>query len=292
MSRAPPPPSRNGIEMVMDTTKGNSLIESQVADMLVKPLQASSVILGAPGVKVENSSTPIKFPKLTGNTNAGFVGENELIPESDEFDFGELTLMPTELKSVKAIVRVSNELIRMAKQSVSTVLQAKVVEDVRDVLDTALITSLGEDDTITGLLHSGIETAPFSTADPDSIMDGIAFMSGNEVTPTRIYMNGGDFFEMRKLKDGDGRYLLQADVSSGARFSLHGIPVTVTNKLPAGKAIMGNMADLVIVRDIDPTISILTERYADYDQTGIRVVARYDQGVLRDDSFLILDTAG
>ena len=45
----------------------------------------------------------------------------------------------------------------------------------------------------------------------------------------------------------------------------------------------------MVVRDLDPTVTILTERYADYDQTGIRVVARYDQGILRDESFLILD---
>lgn len=277
--------------MPVDTTNSNSLIETKVSEMLVQPLQAASVILNAPGVTVEGSSTPIKFPKLSGNANAGFIAENEKIPdEADTLDFGELTLMPTDLKAVKTIVRVSNELIRMAKTSVSTVLQNKVVSDVRDTLDLALLTGDGAENTITGLLNSGIETAPFSPVDPDTVMDGLAYMSGNEAVPTRIYMSGTDFFTMRKLKDNDGRYLLQADVSSGARYSLHGVPVTVTNKLPAGKMVMGNMADLVVVRDLDPAVTILTERYADFDQTGIRVVARYDQGVLRDESFLILDT--
>lgn len=276
--------------MSVDTTNSNSLIETKVSAMLVEPLRAASVILSAPGVTVEASSTPIKFPTLSGNANAGFIGENEKIPDDGEtLDFGELTLMPTDLKAVKTIVRVSNELIRMAKTSVSTVLQNKVVSDVRDTLDLALLTGDGEENTIKGLLNSGVETAPFAAADPDTVMDGLAYMSGNESVPTRIYMSGTDFFTMRKLKDGDGRYLLQADVSSGARYALHGIPVTVTNKLPAGKVIMGRMSDLVVVRDLDPAVTILTERYADYDQTGIRVVARYDLGVLRDESFLILD---
>lgn len=277
--------------MAVDSTKGNSLIETQVSSMLIEPLQAASVILNAPGVKIENSSTPIKFPKLTGKVNAEFVGENELIPDgSDGLDFGELTLMPTDLKSVKAIVRVSNELVRMAKTSVSTVLQRKVVNDVRDALDLALLTGTGEDNTITGILNLGLDTAPFSTADPDTIMDGLAFMSAKETAPNRIYMNGTDFFTMRKLKDADGHYLLQSDVSSPGVFRLHGVEVQVTNKLPAGKAIMGNMADLVLVRDEDARVTILTERYADFDQTGIRVAARYDMGALRDESFLILDT--
>lgn len=276
--------------MSVDTTNSNSLIETKVSAMLVEPLRAASVILNAPGVTVEASSTPIKFPTLSGNANAGFIGENQKIPDDGEtLDFGELTLMPTDLKAVKTIVRVSNELIRMAKTSVSTVLQNKVVSDVRDTLDLALLTGDGAENTITGLLNSGIETAPFAAADPDTVMDGLAYMSGNESVPTRIYMSGTDFFTMRKLKDGDGRYLLQADVSSGARYALHGIPVTVTNKLPAGKVILGNMSDLVVVRDLDPAVTILTERYADYDQTGIRVVARYDLGVLRNESFLILD---
>lgn len=282
--------------MSVDTTNSNSLIETKVSEMLVEPLRAASVILNAPGVTVEASSTPVKFPKLSGNANAGFIAENGKIPDDDDtLDFGELTLMPTDRKAVKTIVRVSNELIRMARTSVSTVLQNKIVSDVRDTLDTALLTGDGggdtPDGTITGLLNAGIETAPFDAADPDTVMDGLAYMSGNESVPTRIYMSGADFFTMRKLKDGDGRYLLQPDVSSAARYSLHGIPVTVTNKLPAGKVVMGNMSDLVVVRDLDPTVTILTERYADYDQTGIRVVARYDLGVLRDESFLILDAA-
>lgn len=282
--------------MTVDSTKGNTLIEEKVSELLVQPLQAASVILSAPGVTVEDSSTPIKFPKLSGNVNAGFVAENEKIAsDTDSLNFGELTLMPTTLKSIKTIVRVSNELVRMAKTSVSSVLQAKIVGDVRDTLDTALLTGTGLDesdvanDTITGLLHSDIESAPFSALDPDTVLDAIAYMAGNEVTPSALYMSGADFFNMRKLKDGDGRYLLQADVSSAARYALHGIPVTVTNKLPVGKAILGNMADLVVVRDLDPTVTILSEAFAEYDQTGIRVVARYDQGVLRDESFLILD---
>lgn len=282
--------------MTVDSTKGNTLIEEKVSELLVQPLQAASVILSAPGVTIEDSSTPIKFPKLSGNVNAGFVAENEKIAsDTDSLDFGELTLMPTTLKSIKTIVRVSNELVRMAKTSVSSVLQAKIVGDVRDTLDTALLTGTGTDEagdpnnTITGLLHSAIESAPFSALDPDTVLDAIAYMAGNEVTPSALYMSGADFFNMRKLKDGDGRYLLQADVSSAARYALHGIPVTVTNKLPVGKAILGNMADLVVVRDLDPTVTILSEAFAEYDQTGIRVVARYDQGVLRDESFLILD---
>ena len=275
--------------MAVDSNTGNSLIQEQVANMLVEPLTAASAILSAPGVTVFNSSEPLRVPTLNTPVETNWVGENEEIPEGAA-SFGEIELMPTNRKSIKSIVRVSNELIRMAKMGVSAVLQNRIVTDARDKLDTAMIQGDGAGDTVTGLLNQpGIESAPFDATDPDTILDALAFMSANEVTPTRVLMSGKDFFDVRKLKDGDGRYLLTDSITEDARYQLHGVPVTVTNKLPKGKAIAANMPDIAVVRDVDPRVTLLPERYAEFDQVGIRVVTRYDLGVLRNEGVLILD---
>ena len=52
-----------------------------------------------------------------------------------------------------------------------------------------------------------------------------------------VSSNGGDFINLRKLKLeslSSARYLLESDVTAGPTYSLFGIPVTVTNKLPSG----------------------------------------------------------
>ena len=279
--------------MAVDSTTANTLIQEQVANFLVEPLTAASVVLGAtPGPTTFVSSEPLRIPTMAGTFNPSWVGENEKIPDDESADFGEIELMPTARKSIKTIVRVSNELIRMATVGVSSVLQNRVVADVRDKLDTALLMGDGVDDTVTGILEQpGVETAPLDLADPDTILDGLAWLAGNEITPNRLIMNGTDFFAVRKLKDADGRGLLQSDLTGDATYRLHGVPVSVSNKVPAGRAVLADMSQIAVVRDEDARVTILNERYADFDQVGIRVVSRYDLGLIRPEGVLILDTA-
>lgn len=278
--------------MSVDSTAGNTLIKEQVASVLVEPLTAASVILGGtPGPTIFQSSEPLRVPTLESTFDPAWTGENELIAD-ETATFGEIELMPTSRKSIKTIVRVSNELVRMAKAGVSTVLQRRMVTDVRDKLDTALLTGDGLDNTVTGILNqTGLTSAPFSAADPDTILDALSALSALEVTPDRLILNGSDFFALRKLKDSDGRGLLQPDLTAPAAYALHGVPVTVTNKVPAGKGILASMADIAVVRDEDTRVAIDTSRYLDYDQTAIRVTARYDLGILRSAGVLILDSA-
>ena len=275
--------------MANDSTTANTLIKEQVAGFLVQPLERASVILNA-GATVFNSSEPLRIPTITEGVNPTWVGENELIPE-DEVTTGEISLMPTNRKSIKVITRVSNELIRMATVSVSSVLEQRIVSDVRTKLDDALLSGDGAANSITGLLNQpGVTTGAFDATNPDSIIDAIGSLNALEVNPNRIIVSGADFTSLRKLKDNGGRYLLTPDITAGAVGSLFGIPVSVTNKLDAGTAIVGDMSAVAVVRDIDPRVDILRERYADYDQTGIRVVTRYDLGLIRPNAVAVLQT--
>lgn len=275
--------------MVNSTTTAPQLIEDQVKGILVEPLEAASVVLAA-GPTVFNSSEPLRIKTLEDGFEPGMVGENELIPDGGQAVFDEIKLMPTERKSIKSIIRVSNELIRQSTIGVSTTLQARLVKDVANKLDDELLAGTGADDSITGLINQpGLDTAPMSTTDTDPYLDALAFLAAKEITPTRFILNGGDFFKLRKIKDADGRYIMSGGPAEGTAYKLFEIPVTITNKLPAGKGILANMKDVAVVRDIDPQVTILNERYAEYDQVGIRVKTRYDLGLLRSDSVLLLD---
>ena len=276
--------------MAIDSMKANTLIQEQVAGFLVQPLERASVVLNS-GATLFDSSEPLRIPTITEGVDPSWVGENELIPE-DEVATGEIALMPTSRKSLKVITRVSNELVRMATVGVSTVLEQRIVADVRAKLDDALLDGTGADNTITGLLNQpGVTTGVFDAGQPDSLLDAIGALNALEVTPNRIIVSGEDFTTLRKLKDTAGRYLLTPDITAGAVGSLFGIPVSVTNKLEAGKAVVADMSAVAVVRDVDPRVDILRERYADYDQTGIRVVTRYDLGLIRPNAVAVLKAA-
>jgi HK97 family phage major capsid protein len=72
---------------------------------------------------------------------------------------------------------------------------------------------------------------------------------------------------------------------------MFGVEVIVTNKLKQGNAILADMSQVVIARDEASSVTILSERYADYDQIGIRVVTRYDLGLLHPEAVIVLTDA-
>ena len=267
--------------MSTNSTTANALIQEQVANFLVEPLEAESVVLAAKP-KILNSSEPLLIPRLDSTGAPAWVGENELIPES-EIAFSEMKLMPTERKSVKVMHRASNESIRMAKQGVSTILQQALVKRVSTTLDNALLKGDGEEDTVTGILNqSGVQTGTLDVTAPDSLLEIIAKAEAEEVTPNRWFMSAADYLDLAKLKDGNERYLLQnSKAIDGAMVkTLFDIPVTVTNKLAAGEGALVDMNEIAVVRDMDPKITVDDSRYLEFDQVAIRVVTRYDLGLL------------
>lgn len=277
--------------MAQSTVNAKTVIQDQVSTMLVEPLEAASVVLAARPT-IFDSSEPLRIPTLEAGVDPEWTAENALIAE-DEATFGEIALMPSDRKSIKVITRVSNELIRAAKIGVSTVLEQRLVKDVQSKLDTALLVGDGVDKSVTGIFNQAGTTSVNGALDaPDTFLDALAAAASNEVSPTRFFINGGDFFKLRKIKDADGRYLIQDSLAENVKYQLFGIPVSVSNKVPAGKAALVDMAQVAVVRDIDPQVTVLTERYAEFDQVGIRVVTRYDLGLLHPEGVTIIQPAG
>ncbi len=277
--------------MTIDTTSGASLIQEQVASLLVQPLEAASVVLSS-GVRIFDSSEPLRIPTLTGSTGASFVAENALIPDND-VTFGEIKLMPSDRKSIKCLTKFSNEMLRQSTVGLDSVLKERLVTDVSSALDDALLTGAGTSKSITGITkQTGVSTGTLDNTDPDSLLDAMATAAGNEVEPNRWFVSSADFFALRKVKaSGTGEYLIQPDVTQGARYAMFGVPVTVTNRLPEGTAVLADMSQVAVVRDLAPSITLLSERYAEYDQQAIRVVTRYDLGLLHPEGVVVLTAA-
>jgi hypothetical protein len=56
------------------TTANPELLQTQVASLLVQPLEAASVVL-ASGVRIFDTSGPLRIPKLTSGASVGWVEE-------------------------------------------------------------------------------------------------------------------------------------------------------------------------------------------------------------------------
>ncbi len=276
--------------MVETAAANPELLADQVANLLVAPLEAASVVLSS-GVRIFDTAGVLRIPKLVGSSAVGFIGEAQEIPSDHDTTFDEVVLMPTDRKSLKTIERYTNELARQSVLGIDAVLKNRLVKVVGDKLDTELLVGTGANAGITGIINQpGVQTGTLDVADADSLLDAIALASAAEVTPNHWFVNGGDFIELRKLKEstGSSKYLLESDVTAGPTYRLFGIGVTPTNKLPSGTAVLADTSQIAVARDLAPSVTILTERYAEFDQIGIRVVTRYDLGLLHPEAVVVL----
>lgn len=276
--------------MVESTTTNPSLLAEQVSSLLVQPLEAASVVLGS-GPRIFDTASELRIPKLVSGSTPGFVGEGGLIPDTADIAFDEVRLMPNERKSIKTIMRFTSELVRQSAIGIDAVMKARLVKDVSDLLDDSLLQGAGTGDSITGITkQTGVTTGELDVTDPDSLLDAIAALNAIEVTPNRWFLSGADFAALRKVKEGTAskRYLLEPDPSKQSGTTLFGIPATVTNKLPAGTAVLADMSTVAIARDTSPSVTVLNERYAEYDQVGLRVTCRYDLGLLHPEAVSVL----
>lgn len=287
--------------MAIEVTSDNStLIQSQVASLLVQPLEQASTFLAA-GPVVLDSSSPVRVPRIVNGVSAGFVAEGAQISDGD-VAFDEVTLLPSTLKGLKVLVKLSNELIRTSVVGLESVLRTRLVTDVANALDAALWDGAGTSNTIKGILRqTGIATGTLDLTDADSLIDGWATAMANKVSPTHWVMTSASFAAVRKLKTAtdSAQYLIDpTTIQDGTSLRLFGLPVVITDNIPntgtaPGKARVAlvDMSKVVVARDVNAEVKILDQTWGDYDSIGIRVVSRWDAALLQNKAVTLLTEA-
>jgi len=254
------------------------------------------------GPTVISTAGPVRLPKATkyDGSDLGWTGESELIPELDA-EFEEISLMPSTMKSVKVITRYSNELARQSVISLDSAIKARMVGDVAAKLDTQFFSAGGDGITTPRGLFNLPGTQSVSVGGAlsyDVLLDawGKALGANVNMTSLKWVMTPSDFVGLRKIKDAGGKYVMQPDVTADGVFRLFGSPVVVTSRVPntsgdkpTGRAALVDFSQVVVAQDLAPSVTILKERYADYDEQAIRVVSRYDVGALNPEAVVVLD---
>ena len=271
--------------MAVSTSTAPELTREQVAAILTNPLETVSAFL-ASGPTIIDTTGPLRIPRAaTAMTEdeldaLAWVGENELIPEHDP-EFGELTLLPSTMKSIKVLTRFSNELARQSVVQLDTALRARLVADVAAKVDRQLFSADGDGVTTPRGMFAWEDTQDVPVGGEltlDAILDGQALALGANVDQSRLrlFLRPDEYMALRGVKDGDGRYMLQPDAAQGATATVLGLPVTISPRIPAGRAALVDMAHVTVARDVMPSVKLLDQTFGDYDQQAIRVVTRYD----------------
>lgn len=284
--------------MALATNTATELTAEQVQKVLTKPLEEKSTFLAA-GPRILDTAGPLRLPKAPGASDVSWVGENEQIPESDP-DFGEIMLLPSTMKSIKVLSRYSNELARQSVISLDAALKDRLVADVAAHVDKQFYSASGDGITTPKGMFAwtGTQTVAVGGAlTLDHLLDawGMALSANVSMSGLKWFMQPGDFVSLRKVKDTDGRYLLQPDPTADGVFRLWGAPVTISSRIPnttgatpTGRAALADMSQVAVARDAAPSVKVLDQTFGEFDQQAIRVTARYDAAPVNPEAIVTL----
>ena len=285
------------------TQNASQLTREEVKALLVEPLLAQSVVLSSgPRVFDSNGGQPVRVPTIVyplnahngaspiiGGAGGAWISENEEINEQDP-TYDEVTLLPSNLRSLKVIHRFSNELARYSVVNIANAVRDSLVRRVALEVDHAFLVGNGQSNTPTGLRFiSG--TTPQSVSGEwtlDKVHDAVGLALAANANPSVWYMHPDRFVALRKKKaTGSGEYFLQPDPQQANSFTLVGIPVKPTTQLPTDTALLVDTSQVAVARDLNTSVTLLSERYAEYDQLAIRVVWRGDIAALNPEAIVV-----
>lgn len=284
--------------MALNSANTPELTAEEVSTILTTPLEQESRFLAA-GPQIFDAAGPLRVPTLPAPSAdaLAFVGQGEKIPETD-YDFGEVQLLPSTMKAVKALTLFSNELARQSVVALDTVLQARMVADVAAKVDAQFLGNTGDGVTTPQGLFAWKGTQDVKVTGAltiDAVLDAQGLALAANVNPEALVMfiRPEDYIAVRGQKDKNGQYLVQPDLQAGGLVSpILGANVLVSSRIPDGRAAIVDMSKVAVARDVAPQVKILDQTYGDTDQQAIRVVTRMDAKPLTPEAVITFSGVG
>jgi len=285
-------------------SSGGYLVPAQAIPELIEMLRTEAVIFQMGATLLDNlTGSPVELPKQTGGATAYWVGENTALTPSDAA-LGQLQLTP---KSVGALVKLSNRLLRLSNPSAEAMVRADVARVISLAIDLAALRGTGADGQPTGIANtSGINTKAFGTNTPN--FDYFFDMEYELAVDNALRGKLGFVFHpcvkrsLSKLKvaqfsgDTGGEYIIRP-MDANALTNYIGYPFAMTTQIPINlgtgtnetEIYFGNWQELVVGQWAG--IEILPSKEAGdafaKNQTWIRIITDVDIGLRHAESFCL-----
>ena len=248
-----------------------AVIPTSIANKIIdKITEISPVYARATKYNIGGTLTIPYYDETSGAITVGYA---------DEFTDGDGTAAKFSSITLggflaRCLTKVSKRLINNSNFDLLNYIVGKVAEEFVKWMDGELLS--GTSGKITGLSGATqVVTAAAQTAiTADELIDlqdkVVDAFQGNSCW----IMSRATRTAIRKLKDGDGRYLLNRDANSKWGYTLFGKDVYVSDKMPemaAGKTavIYGDLSGLAIKTSENISIDVLREKYAEQHAYGV-----------------------
>lgn len=193
--------------------------------------------------------------------------------------------------NLRAISLVHNDTLDDAEANLESEINMAFARAVAEAEDDAFAVGAGDDSPKGVVADTRVQANYVASGIADAFSDvthnGVDALTDTLYKPKKTYRKNGTWAfnstteaTIRKLKDGEGRYLWQPPVQEGRPALLLGKPIVNPEGMPdiaAGTypVAFGDFMAGYKIRDRKGlTVQRLIERYAEYEQTGFKIVAR------------------
>lgn len=173
-----------------------------------------------------------------------------------------------------ALSKISVSLVNNAQFDIVNFVVNEMSDAIKRFIEHELL--IGTSNKVTGLstLKNKIETASGTAITADEIIDLHDAVKDDYQNGAIWIMSSKTRTALRKLKDAEGRYLLNDDISSPFGTTLLGKPVYCSDNMPeigAGNVAIyyGNMKGLATKFNEEINVQVLREKYADEHAVGV-----------------------
>lgn len=208
-----------------------------------------------------------EYARIIAETdNAAVVPEGELKPESD------VTTDKAESKAYTYADGFSITNQTLADDgALAAYMESRVRRHVRGVVEQKLFNGSGAGVEPEGIMNT---TGTLSQAFSEDVIVTLAraletFEASNgDADPQAIVMNPSDIWDLRLLKDADGRYMFGDPLSQGPIPTPWGVPIVKGRKLEKGTALVGRF-DSVHFLELEALNVLAFNQHKDYAQRGM-----------------------
>lgn len=183
-----------------------------------------------------------------------------------------------------ALCKISKSLINNSKFDLVSYIVSKLAHAFSRWIEKQLL--IGTDDKIEGLsgINNAVVAASANTITADELIDLQEAVIDEYQAEAIWIMSRKTRTAIRKLKDGDGTYLLQKDATTKWGYTLFGKPVYTSDNMPeieSGKTVIyyGDMSGLAVKVGEDVSVEVLREKFATQHAVGVLGYAELDAKV-------------
>ena len=217
-----------------------------------------------------NVKGKIDFPVANGAITTAYADEFTALTSSA------VTFTKRQLDGflVGALSKVSISLINNSQFDITSYVVNKVAESIALFLEAQIIKGTKAGGKMLGILQddSGVVGKVETVAELPTADEYIAIQA--EVPQAnqagcRWLVSKKTLLAMRQLKDENGRYFLQNDLTQGFGYTFLGKPVMVSDQMEDNAVIYGDFSAVYINVHEDISIKVLQEKYADEHAVGV-----------------------